>query len=80
MKFIRQELQFSWFFKRATTLYKISSGIKLGLRSNSANATSSSNLFLIFLNKIQLKIKIKIKINFFNWVGPGSMHLTLDWT
>jgi hypothetical protein len=30
MKYIRQGLQFSWFFKRATT-----SGIKLGLRSNS---------------------------------------------
>ena len=30
------------------------------------------------MNKTQLKIKIKI--DFFNWVGPGSMHLALDQT
>ena len=49
MKFIQQGLQFSWFLKRATTLGKISSGTKLGLRSNSVNATPSSDLFLIYV-------------------------------
>jgi len=39
MKFIRQELQFSWFFERTTKSGKISLGTKLGLRSNSTNAT-----------------------------------------
>jgi hypothetical protein len=64
MKFIRQGLRFSWFLKRATTSDKISSRIKLRLRSNSANTTSSYDLLLIyvvlntnFLNKTQLKIK-----------------------
>ena len=64
MKFIRQGLRFSWFLKRATTSDKISSRIKLRLRSNSANTTSSYDLLLInvvlntsFLNKTQLKIR-----------------------
>ena len=37
----------SWFPERATTSSKISSGIKLGLQSNSANDTSSCDLILI---------------------------------
>jgi len=56
----------------ATTSSKISSGTKLGLRSNSANATLSCDLLLIYVvslimlntnfsNKTQLKIKIKIE-------------------
>jgi hypothetical protein len=49
IKYIRQGLQFSWFFKRATTSDIISSGTKLGLRSNSANDTSSSDLRLIYV-------------------------------
>ena len=49
MKSIRQGLQFPWFLKRATTSGKISSGTKFGLRSNSANATLSSDLLLIYV-------------------------------
>jgi hypothetical protein len=49
MKYIRQGLQFPWFLKRATTSGKISSGIKLGLRSNSANTMSLSDLCLIYV-------------------------------
>jgi hypothetical protein len=44
MKSIQQGLQFPWFPERATTSGKISSGTKLGLRSNSANGTSSYDL------------------------------------
>ena len=49
MKSIRQGLQFPWFLKRATTSGKISPGIKLGLRSNSANTTSLNDLCLIYV-------------------------------
>jgi hypothetical protein len=49
MKYIRQGLQFSWFLKRTTTLGKISLGIKLGLRSNSANTKSLGDLRLIYI-------------------------------
>jgi hypothetical protein len=49
MKYIRQGLQFSWFLKRATTSSEISSRIKLGLRSNSANTKSLSDLRLIYV-------------------------------
>jgi len=48
-KFIRQGLQFPWFYERTTKSGKISSGIKLGLRLNSANATSSCDLLLIYI-------------------------------
>ena len=48
-KFIPQELQFPWFFKRVTTSSKISSGTKLGLKLNSENATSSNNLLIIYV-------------------------------
>jgi hypothetical protein len=59
----------------ATTSSKISSGTKLGLRSNSANATLSCDLLLIYVvslimlntnfsNKTQLKIKKKIEFFF----------------
>ena len=44
MKYIRQELQFSWFLKRAIT-----SRTKLELRSNFANATLSNDLCLIYI-------------------------------
>jgi hypothetical protein len=46
MKYIRQGLQFFRFLKRTTTLR---SGTKLRLRSNSTNATSSSDLCLIYI-------------------------------
>ena len=46
MKYIRQGLQFSWFLKGATTLGKISSGIKLRLRS-------PSDLSLVSLNNVK---------------------------
>jgi hypothetical protein len=49
MKSIRQWLQFSWFPERATTSSKISSGTKLGLRSNYTNITSSYDLLLIYI-------------------------------
>jgi hypothetical protein len=49
MKYIQQGLQFHWFLKRATTSGKISSGIKLRLRSNSANIMSLSDLRLIYV-------------------------------
>ena len=45
---VNKDYIFSWFLKRTTTSSKISSRIKLGLRSNSANTTSSSDLLLIF--------------------------------
>ena len=44
-----KRLQFHWFRKRATTSGKISLEIKLELRLNSANATSSSDLLLIYV-------------------------------
>jgi hypothetical protein len=46
MKYIRQGLQFPWFLKRTTISGKISSGIKLGLRS-------PSNLSLVSLNNVK---------------------------
>jgi len=49
MKFIRQGLQFLWFFERATKSVEISSGTKLELRSNSTNATPSCDLLLIYV-------------------------------
>jgi len=49
MKFIRQGLQFPWFFERTTKSGKISLGTKLGLRSNSANATPFYDLLLIYV-------------------------------
>jgi len=49
MKYIRQGLQFYWFCKRATTSGKISTRIKLELRSNSTNVTSSSDFLLIYV-------------------------------
>jgi hypothetical protein len=57
------DYSFLGFFKRTITSGKISLRTKLGLRSNSANTRLSSDLLLIFLNKIQLKIKFKF--NFF---------------
>ena len=48
-KFIRQELQFPWLLKCATKSGKISSGTKLGLRSNYVDATSSCDLLLIYV-------------------------------
>jgi hypothetical protein len=75
-KSIQQGLHFPWFLKRATTSGKISSRIKLRLRSNSTNATSSSDLFQIFLNKTQLKIKIKIEF-FLTGSNPTTTKLGL---
>jgi hypothetical protein len=49
MKYIRQGLQFHWFCKHATILGKILSEIKLGLRSNSTNITSSNDFLLIYI-------------------------------
>jgi hypothetical protein len=49
MKFIRQGLQFSWFFERTTKSGKISLGTKLRLRSNFANATPSCDPLLIYI-------------------------------
>jgi len=46
MKYIRQGLQFPWFLKHTTISGKISSGIKLGLRS-------PSNLSLVSLNNVK---------------------------
>jgi hypothetical protein len=54
MKYIRQGLQFPWFLKRATTSSEISSGIKLGLRSNSANTTSLNDLRLIYVVSLNI--------------------------
>ena len=56
MKFVREELQFSWFFERAKKSGKISSEIKLELRLNSTNAMSSCDLlpiYIVLLNNIK---------------------------
>jgi len=49
MKFIRQGLQFPWFFERATTSGKILLETKLKLRSNAVNVTSLCDILLIYV-------------------------------
>jgi hypothetical protein len=60
MKFIRQGLQFLWFFEYKIKSNKISSGTKLKLRSNFANTMPSCDLLLIYVMSLN-----NVNISFF---------------